>query len=200
MDGDSAGYFDDAEILQRVTENMDDDFHLLVAKYKKTIFAVAWSMLGNQQDAEEVTADTFVQACQSLPKLIEKGQGIYLRPWLITIVTNGCLNHKRHEGRQRRPPPGVSLDTDEGRDRVDGTGHYQAPSAEDEAIRHENTNELYRLLRQLPQRQLIIVILYYIGGLSDSEIASILERKRDTIKKDRERALQRLKKLREKDG
>ena len=75
---------------------------------------------------------------------------------------------------------------------VEGMLDGQGPSAEDEAIQRENKDELYLLLRRLLPRQYIIVILYYIGGLSDPEIASILGRKPNTIKKDRERALKRL--------
>jgi len=66
------------------------------------------------------------------------------------------------------------------------------PSAEDEAIRHENTRELYCLLQRLVQRQRVIVILYYIGGLSVAVIASILGSKPDAIKKEKERALKKL--------
>jgi len=150
MDDDHARRLDDAEILERVTENPDDYIHLLLAKYKDTIFAVALRMLGNQQDAEEVTLDTFEKFYRSLPKMIAEGQAIHLRPWLIRVVTNGCLNHKRHDGRKRRPPPGISLDTDEGWDLAEGAPRGQTPSAEDEAIQYENNEELYRLLRRLP--------------------------------------------------
>lgn len=192
MDEDYAGYFDDAEILQKLVENLNDYFHMLYVRYKKVVFAVALGLLDNPQDAEEVTMDTFVQAYRSLPRLIERGQTIHLRPWLITIVTHSSQNRKRHDGRQRRPPPGISLDTDDGRSLVEDTLCGLVPSAEDEAIQHENNEEAYRLLRQLPQRQRIIVLLHYIGGLSGAEIASILGSKPDALKKERERALKKL--------
>lgn len=191
MNEDHAGYFDDVEILKRITENLDDYFHLLWGKYGRIVLAVAQGMLDNPQDAKEV-ADTFIQAYRSLLRLIERGQAIHLKPWLITIVTHSCQNRKRNDRRQRRPPPGISLDTDEGWNLAEGTLHSLVFSAEDEAIQHENNDELHRLLRQLPQRQRIIVSLYYIGGLSGAEIASILGSKPDAIKKERERALKKL--------
>lgn len=192
MNEDHAGDFEDDEILQRVAENLDDYFHLLWEKYGRIIFAVARGLLDTPQDAEEALVDTFMQAYRSLPRLLAKGQTILLRPWLITIVTHGCQNRKRHDRRQRRPPPGISLDTDDGWMVADSTLCGCAPSAEDEAIRHENTNELYCLLQRLTQRQRVIVILYYIGGLTGAEIASILGSKPDAVKKERERALKKL--------
>jgi RNA polymerase sigma-70 factor (ECF subfamily) len=184
--------FEDAEILQRVAENLDDYFHLLWEKYGRIVFAVAQGLLDNPQDAEEAVVDTFMQSYRSLPRLIERGQTILLRPWLITIVTHSCQNRKRHDGRLRRPPHGLSLDTDDGKKLAESTLCGFAPSAEDEAIQHENNDELYCLLRQLPQRQRVIVLLYYIAGLSGAEIASILGSKPEAIKKERERALKKL--------
>lgn len=192
MDEDHAGYFDDAAVLQRLVEGLDDYFHLLWEKYGKTVSAVARGLLDNPQDAEEVAADTFIQAYRSLPRLIERGQAIHLRPWLITIVTHSSQNRRRHDGRQRRPPPGISLDTDDGWNLAENALCGLVPSAEDEAIRHENNEEVYRLLRQLPQRQRLIVTLHYIGGLTGAQIASILGSKADAIKKERERALKKL--------
>jgi RNA polymerase sigma-70 factor, ECF subfamily len=192
MGDDYAQCFDDAEILKKVTENPNDYFHLLPAKYGKTVFAVALRMLGNPHDAEEVAADAFVQAYRSLPNLIEKGQAIHFRLWLVVVVRNLCRNFKR-----RYRPPDVPL-TDDVLNWIEGTSCGQDLSAEDEAIRHETNEALYRLLRRLPQRQHDIVILYYIGGLADPEIARILERKPDTIKKDRELALKKLREMRNK--
>ena len=105
MDDDYAESLDDAEILEKLAENLGDYFDLLVRKYEKTIFGVAWVMLGSPEDAKEVTNDTFEQAYWSLGKMIENGQKIYFRSWLVVIVTNSCLNRKRHEGTRRRPPP-----------------------------------------------------------------------------------------------
>jgi RNA polymerase sigma-70 factor (ECF subfamily) len=191
---DYAESLDDAEIFEKLIESLDDYFHLLVRKYGKTIFRVAWRMLGSIEDAEEVKNDTFEQAYRSLGKMIEKGQKIHFRPWLTAIVTNSCLNRKRHDQRKKRPPLGISLSTDEGSDLVEGMLDSQGLSAEDEAIQREDKDELYLLLRRLPPRQYIIIILYYIGGLSDPEIAGILGRKPNTIKKDRGRALEKLRK------
>lgn len=210
MDDDYARHLSDAEILEAMTKDLDSYFHLLVGKYWTLMLAVALWKLGNPQDAEEVTVDTFVQAYRSLPRLLRERrqegrqqgeeQSIRLRPWLMAIVTNGSLNRMRYNKQQLRAPAGgsISVDTDEGRVFVEGTPYGQVVSAEEEAIQHENDEELYRLLEQLSPREQGIVDNHHIGGQTDSEVASTLGEKPDTIKKIRQRALKKLRELRDK--
>jgi RNA polymerase sigma factor (sigma-70 family) len=195
MDDDYARDLDDAEILAKITENLNDNFHLLVEKYKTPIFPMALGMLGNQQDALEVTAYTFEQAYLSLPGLIAGGRAINFRPWLSTIVTNACRNRWRDDKRQRLPA-GISVDTEDGRRRVESMPGL-VRSAENEAIQHENIEELYRVLGRLRSPKREIVVLYYIEGLSDPEIASQLGKDREAIKKMRERAVKKMREMRE---
>lgn len=197
-----ASDLDDAEILENVTRNLNDYFHLILGKYERSVLAVAMGILNNPQDAEEVTADTFVKFYQSLPAMIAEERDIHLRPLLMRIVTNRCLNRRRDEQRQLRFLPGgrISLDTVEGRVFVEGMPCGQTISAEGEAIQHENSEELYRLLGRLTLRERVVVTNHYIGKLPDSEIASMLdEKKPDTIKKMRQRALKKLRDMRSKE-
>ncbi|MBA2393277.1 MAG: RNA polymerase sigma factor [Ktedonobacteraceae bacterium] len=196
MDDDYARDLDDAEILAKITENLNDNFHLLVEKYKTPIFPMALGMLGNQQDALEVTAYTFEQAYLSLPGLIAGGRAINFRPWLSTIVTNACRNRWRRDKRQRLLAV-ISVDTKDGRSRVESMPRCHVLSAENEAIRHENIEELYRLLDRLRSPKREIVVLYYIEGLSDHEIASQLGKDREAIKKMRERAVKKMREMRD---
>jgi RNA polymerase sigma-70 factor (ECF subfamily) len=200
MEDNNAECFHDVEILEKLRgEKLADNFHLLVEKYMKVIFAVAYRMLGNPEDAEDVTIDTFVYAFQSLPEMLDTGQDIHLRPWLLTIVRNRCFNHRRDQERLKRPPSGIPLDRQDIREHVEGTPYGQLPSAEYEAVVRENNNKLYKALRQLSERERVIIILHYIGELPDSEIASILKGKPDTIKKARQRAVIKLRKIMDKD-
>lgn len=201
MDDDYADSFDDDKLLEKLAENLDDYFHLLIAKYGKIIFVVTRNMLDNPQDAEEVTADTFEKAYKALPSMIYKKRKITFRPWLFKIAKNSCINHMKHESGLKQLPPSVSLDVQDVREYVEGTRYGQDSSAEEEAIQRENNTELYCLLGLLPERQREIIILYYIGGLSDLEIASVLKRKRDiiprpdAIKKARQRAFKTLQEM-----
>lgn|SRR5437762_998481 len=193
-DDDHAGCIDDAKLLEKLAEDLVNNFHLLVKKYEKTIFAIALSMLNNRQDAEEVTIDTFVQAYRSLDKRKPyKRLKIHLQRWLLKIVKNSCINHRRHQMRFKRRFISVSLDLQEVRESVEGLSHGQCISAEHAALQHEENDELYCLLRQLiTEYQFTILILKYCDGMSDTEIADTLNRTPPAIKKARERAVQSL--------
>jgi RNA polymerase sigma-70 factor, ECF subfamily len=196
MDDDYAGSLDDAELLEKLAENLDDYFHLLVRKYQKTIFGVAWKMVDSPEDAEEAAADTFVKAYYALPEMIRKGRDIRLQPWLVRIVKNNCRNRRRHERQLKRPPPGISLDQQGARELVESTPYYQISSAEEVVVQQESDDELHRLLDhllgQLPELQRKIMNLRYFQELSCIRIAKELREKPDTIKKARLRALKKL--------
>jgi len=195
MDNDFTVLFDDSELLAMLAENLDDYFHVFFAKYQQPIFAVARGLLGNVHDAEEVTSDAFYQAAMDLKKMPPNKRDLHLLPWLLTIVRNRCYNHKRYAARLKRPPPSVSLDEQATREIVESLPRCHYCSAEQEAIRQETINELYMLLERLQIRQREVIVLHYIGGLSYPEIASILNRSLEAIKKDGSRGLHRLQDL-----
>ncbi|HZO71777.1 MAG TPA: RNA polymerase sigma factor [Ktedonobacteraceae bacterium] len=198
MDNDFTTLFDDlddAELQKKLAENLDDYFHLFFEKYKRPVFKVARSFLGNVHDAEEVTSETFEQAAIALKEMLPDKQEIRFRPWLLKIVSNRCRNRKRHAARLKRPPSGVSLDEQATRDFVESLPHCQYCSAEQEAIRNETISEIYIQLGQLQANQHEVVTLHYLGGLSYPEIASMLNRSLEAIKKDGSRGIHRLQEL-----
>lgn len=196
MDDNFTMLFDDSELLAMLAENLDDYFHVFFAKYQQPVFAVARGLLGNVHDAEEVTSETFYQAAMDLKEevLLNK-QDIRFLPWLLTIAKRRCYNRKRDATRLKRPPPGISLDEQATREFIDSLPQCHYCSAEQEAIRQETINELYMLLERLQIRQREVVVLHYIGGLSYPEIARILNRSLEGIKKDGSRGLHRLQEL-----
>ena len=52
----------DAQLIQDTLAGNDEAFNALVRKYQKRVHALAWRKIGDFQDAEEVTQDTFLQA------------------------------------------------------------------------------------------------------------------------------------------
>jgi RNA polymerase sigma-70 factor (ECF subfamily) len=90
---------EDSELTTRPARDVDVTFEALVRAHVDHCHAIALRILGNHADAEEAAQDAFVRAYRALASFKPERIGaLRLRPWLATIVVNGCRNRLR-----RRP-------------------------------------------------------------------------------------------------
>src|SRR5271155_1244098 len=82
----------DGELVARVLGGDRRAFDQLIQRYQRQAVAVSYRLLGNSQDALEVTQDAFLKAYGSLSTL-EKPQAF--GGWLLRIVSNLSLNYRR---------------------------------------------------------------------------------------------------------
>jgi len=147
------------DLVHAVRAGDNQAFDELAGTHMRRAFAVAYRILGQRQDAEDVVQDSFLTA---LLKLDTFDSDRPFGPWLLRIVANRAINaRKARTLRQTEPIP-------------DG-----APSAGDSPFdatrRSELHGELQRALAALPEQQRWIVELFEIEGFSGSEIAAMLE-------------------------
>src|SRR6266702_144941 len=87
----------DGELVQQVVAGKNRAFDQLIERYQRQAVAVSYRLLGNSQDALEVTQDAFLKAFSSLATL-QKPEAF--GGWLMRIVSNLSLNFRR--GRKTR--------------------------------------------------------------------------------------------------
>ena len=112
-----------------------------------------------------------------------------LNAWLHKMAYNHAINVLKHNSLLKEV---FSLDTPEGRARVEAHPKGQTSLLEDEVLRKEESAELYLCISQLPSMYRMVIILYYHAGLSYPEIAQILNRPLNTVKSDGLRAIRLL--------
>lgn len=141
-------------------------FDELVGQHMRRAFAVAYRVLGQRQDAEDVVQEGFLAA---LLKIDTFERGRPFSPWLLRIVANRALNLRKARAlRQVEPiPPGV-VSADE--------------SPAQAAERSELRRELHSALGRLSDEQRWIVQLFEIDGFSGAEIAQMLEMPEGTVR------------------
>jgi RNA polymerase sigma-70 factor, ECF subfamily len=122
------------------------------------IYAFAFRRLGSRAEAEDVTADTMLAAMANLDRFTWKGGGF--GAWLFRIARNRCLDVLRD--RQREMP--LLVDPAADSPSVEGT-------PEQALIDKEQHAEVRALVAGLPDPQQEIVLLKYVAGLSNTEIA-----------------------------
>jgi RNA polymerase sigma-70 factor, ECF subfamily len=143
------------------------DFDAVVRNNGKRLFNLAFHMLGNSQEAEEVVQDIFLEAYASLPGF--KGDAP-LANWLYKIAVNVLADHISAKKRKPRVADELSLE-----DRVQiGTLPVGADSAETEYMKAANLNKIRRAVLKLPTRHRAVFVLNVVEGYSHKEIAKIL--------------------------
>ena len=157
-----------------------DAFGQVVERFQRMAYAVAYTMLGDAHLAEDVAQEAFIEAYICLPKLREPAA---FPGWFRRIV------HKRGDRLVRGKGPALLS--------LESAGQQIADMIDPAAA--AETRELQRRVRAainaLPETDRLPVMLFYLAGYAQHEIATIMELPLTTIKKRLFHARQRLRVL-----
>ena len=169
---------DETELIDRARLGDDRAWEQLVREHQEAVFRLAYLMLGDAQDAEDVAQEAFVRAFRALGTFDTERA---LRPWLLRITSNLANNRRRSIGRylamlrrvvQAEPAPVTQL------------GERTAQEWE--------ARTLWEAVRRLSRGEQEVVYMRYFLGLSEIEMASALEVAPGTVKSRLHRAIGRL--------
>ena len=79
----------DEALVRRFRDGDTVAFEVLLDRYSRAIYNFALRTLGNGDDAEDATQQTFIQAFESLPSTRSEAP---LRPWLFQVARNKCID------------------------------------------------------------------------------------------------------------
>src|SRR3954471_14938558 len=91
----------DGQLVVRINEGDRKAFDELIKRYQRQAVAVSYRLLGNSQDALEVTQDAFLKAYNSIKTLQKPGA---FGGWLMRIVSNLSLNYRRSRKLRQQLP------------------------------------------------------------------------------------------------
>ncbi len=156
----------------------------LIRRYQNYVYRLCCLVMRNEQDAEDMTQETFIRACRALPRF-EIREGISFEAWLYRIAVNCCRSRMRRKWYQvlpwPEPAPQLTADVEDRPDRV--------------LEQDERRNEILDAVYTLNEKHRLVVILRYYSGLSNEEIARTLEIPSGTVRSRLYTARQRLKTL-----
>ena len=156
------------------------DFDGLVDKYEKPVFNLIYRLIGDREEAADLTQDTFVAAYKSFQKF--RGESSFYT-WLYRIAVNLCKN-KFNERDRRRIYEGPSLDnlSDE-KEAILAFDKTTDADAPDLTLQRKELKEyIERAIMQLPPDYRIVAVLRDLHGLSYSEIAAATDMSIDVVK------------------
>ena len=149
----------------------------LVRSYQEPLFRLAYLILGDEAEAQDVAQEAFVRAYLNLEQFeVERP----LRPWLLSIAANLARNHRRSIGRYRAA--------------LQRFWQNEPPKAKrpsETAVQGE-ARRLWQAVRKLRPKAQEIIYLRYFLELSEAETAAALKIAPGTAKSRLHRALKQL--------
>jgi len=155
---------DEATLVRQARAGDAAAFTTLVQRYERQIYTLVYHMLGDADDAADLSQEVFVKAYRALPRI---SRDLRLAPWLVRIATNACLDVLRRRQRLRWLP-------------WEGPKHDHrllsgpADDPERQALSQETRAVVQRVLARMAPRHRLALILREIEGLSCEEIGQVL--------------------------
>ncbi|HHV28550.1 RNA polymerase sigma factor [Acetivibrio mesophilus] len=178
------------ELIGKAKQGDVEAFEKLIEGCQKKVFNIAFRMLGNFDDASELSQEVFLKAYKSIKNF--KGDSLF-NTWIYKVTTNACLD----EIRKRKNKKVVSLDED-----IEIGGNEMKRQIKDDSPGPELTaedNELKRAVKDsinmLSEEYRTVIVLRDIQGFSYEEISGIIKCPEGTVKSRINRARQALKKI-----
>jgi RNA polymerase sigma-70 factor (ECF subfamily) len=155
----------DEELVALSRSGDVDSFNQLIVRWERPIYALAYRVLGHEEDARDVCQDTFLRAYRALPGF--KGQAKF-SSWLYRIALNLCRDWIR---RQRRAPVSqMPEDLDPSEISIEAGS---VESIEDLVARRELSGIVEEAMRSLSEEQRTAIILKEFHGMTFQEIADM---------------------------
>ncbi|HTL25839.1 MAG TPA: sigma-70 family RNA polymerase sigma factor [Burkholderiales bacterium] len=157
---------DDSRLVERCLEGDRDALAELVVRYQRPIYHLAYRMLGNVEDAQEITQGVFLKVAE---RLDEYDPGHKFFSWIYRITINASLNLLRRNGHEELR----GEDPDVADDRLDPEASLNAA---------QQSARVQKALLGLKMENRAVLTLRHFAECSYREISQILEVDEKTVK------------------
>ncbi len=150
-------------------------FGKLVEQYQRRVYALAFGILRQREDAWDVAQEAFVKAYKNLDRF-EGNSAFYT--WLYRITYNLSIDTLREKARRE------TVDLDENRkveDALQATGRTTTGHPDEMAQRKELADVLKKAMHKLSDKHRAIIVLREVEGLSYEEMAEVLGISKGTV-------------------
>ena len=158
----------DKQLVERVRRGDKRAFDLLILKYQHKIISIVGRYLGDQNDVQDVSQETFIKAYRAIPNF--RGDSAFYT-WLYRIAVNTAKNHLVSKSRR---PPNIDVDIDDGEFQNNSAVLRDNESPQASLATSQMEQVIFRSIENLPSELRIAVTLREFDGLSYEEIAKIM--------------------------
>jgi RNA polymerase sigma-70 factor (ECF subfamily) len=157
----------EARAIARVQQGDTGAYDILVSKYLPRVVSIAWGIVRNAHDAEDLAQEAFVKAFASIDRFrADQPFG----PWIYRIVTNTALDAMKHRRKFKE----------------EALAETEPAARRDDAALPAMSNEIARridaALEELPEMQRIVARLHLVEDFDHAEIAGMMELNEGTVR------------------
>ena len=142
--------------MQRCRRGSREAFEVFVNRYMKDAYFIALGLVGNREDALDLSQEAFVRAYRNI-NTVKEGRRFF--PWFYQILKNLCLSHLR----KRRRRHTSSLDA-EGYPEVAAEGDYFSPDVV--VGKKEIKNKVWEAISKLDEKHREVIILRHFRDMT----------------------------------
>ena len=183
---------DETEIIEAVLQGEKERYGELVSRYQLAAWKLAYSFVGDWEEAKDLSQNSFVKAYQHLRSF---RAGARFSTWLYRITANECMDFLRRRGRRLEL---LILSGSDGENPDDAPALDPAdPAAGPRQTAHERdlAGRLARAVERLPMNQRTAFSLHHLSGLPLEEVSRVMGCRAGTVKTHLFRAAQSLRLL-----
>ncbi|HEX9018852.1 MAG TPA: sigma-70 family RNA polymerase sigma factor [Anaerolineaceae bacterium] len=168
-DGSSAPDLTESELVDQAGRGETEAFSTLYERYVTRIYNYIYYRTGNPHEAEDLTSRVFHRALHHIANY--DNRGVPFSAWLYRIAHNLVANWHRDNSRRKEVPL---------EDYTQHPQRMQAPEAS--VVDSQEMEALLKVIRRLPPDRQQLLILKFVEGMSNAEVAVIMMRSEGAIK------------------
>lgn len=176
-------------LIDKLKQGDQSGFTAVMDLYQDMVYNTAISIVQNAEDADDITQEVFIQVYLSIATF--KGES-KLSTWLYRITISKALDHEKKKNRKKRFGFVLSLFGSDDHEQ-NQPKEFNHPGVQLE--KKERAAELFKALKQLPDKQRIAFTLHKLEGQSNQEIAEIMNTSLYAVESLMVRAKMNLKKM-----
>jgi RNA polymerase sigma factor (sigma-70 family) len=169
---------DDTDLVMRTIQGEENAFEGLVRKYQDAVYGLAFHLIGDFTEAQDIAQQTFVTAYFKLSRLKDPGKFVH---WINKITINQCMSWLRRQQNLSHIHGQIEFSNNQ----------VLTPDQEYEA--KEINTAVMKAMESLSEKNRLAITLYCIDGLSQREVANFLGTSTSAVENRISRARKQLK-------
>ena len=157
----------DEELLLRIRQDDEKAYKALVSRYLNKIWRLSFNILHNKEDAEDVAQEVFITVWNQRHKW-EAGEASF-STWLYRVGVNKSIDFKR-----RRKAPTAELN--------ENIADSDEKNTDDFTALKQQRELFSKMLKELPEKQMLCLLLYYYEDLNIQQICTRLKSTEDSVR------------------
>lgn len=194
MKGVNKALEDEKKLIKQSISGDVSSFEQLINQYQKMAYNVAYRIMGNEEDAKDMTQEALIKVYKKLKTFRMDAS---FSTWLYRIVMNTCKDDLRKK-KMKTISIDKTYDTGSGEVQMEIEDDKLGP--EDRLIQKETQGFVQEALQEIPEANRIVLVLRDIKGMSYDEISEVLDLPKGTVKSRINRGRQALKDVINKKG